>query len=577
MTELPTPPESQPSSHGKEAPLLGVIHKRMQHLYDELKNLQGLAFIDVLLKEMHLELKFEGQGLDRIPAEGPFLVVANHPFGILDGLVLISLIARQRPDFRIVAQAVNEQEHPAREFYLNARLDEFHPDRHAELHGVSTVLRHVREGHPLGIFPSGEVSRFHPQQRKVTDHAWRREVIRLIQFLEVPVIPVHFKGANSVLFQLMSLIHPALSTAAIPSETLKKRNAHLHVSVGSPISPRDYEHLSNTDQLGRYLRARLYALGSNLRVSPFFHLPKPTLSKQQGPRELAAPQPQEDLLAEIQRLGQEHLVCHQQAFEVYQATAREIPTVLQEIGRLRELTFREVGEGTNRARDLDEYDLHYRHLFLWDKEQQQLAGAYRLGLGQEIFLTFGKKGFYTHTLFKMKKGFHPYLRRSIELGRSFILPPYQRQRLSLYLLWKGIYTFLAQHPHYHYLLGPVSISNDYSALSRSFIVAFIQKHYFDEELATLIKARKPFRLQRNKLDIEGLLEGTSNDLKRVDAVISDIEPRHFRLPILLKKYIKQNARILAFNLDPKFNHALDGFMILDVRDLPEATIQGMKR
>ncbi|RMG67545.1 MAG: GNAT family N-acetyltransferase, partial [Bacteroidetes bacterium] len=228
--------------------------------------------------------------------------------------------------------------------------------------------------------------------------------------------------------------------------------------------------------------------------------------------------------------------------------------------------------------DSDEYDLYYWHLFLWDQKASQLAGAYRLGPGDEIMARYGKRGFYLHSLFRMKAAFHPWLAQAVELGRSFVLPDYQRQRLPLFLLWKGIYTFLGRHTQYRYLLGPVSISNDYRPLSRSFIVAFIRRYYFDAELARLVRPRKAFRPARGQADPEALAEGVGNgDLRQADMVLDALEPAHARLPILLKKYIKQNARIIGFNVDPKFNQALDGLIIMDLKDLPVETARGMER
>ena len=264
-------------------------------------------------------------------------------------------------------------------------------------------------------------------------------------------------------------------------------------------------------------------------------------------------------------------------FEVHLAPADQIPHLLREIGRLREVTFRAVGEGTNRALDLDEYDLYYRHLLLWDKSAQRLAGAYRVGLGWEIMDSYGSRGFYTRSLFRMKPGFDPVLRSGVELGRSFIVPDYQRQRMPLFLLWKGILSVLVRSPEARYVLGPVTVSSDYSRYSRALIMAFIRRHYWDAEHAAHIRPRKRFAFEEKRADTDALLEAAGGDVKRLDRILADIEPSQAAAPVLLKKYLHQNARILGFNRDPKFNNALDGLMILDVQDLPVDTVQNLQR
>jgi putative hemolysin len=287
---------------------------------------------------------------------------------------------------------------------------------------------------------------------------------------------------------------------------------------------------------------------------------------------LEHPLPQDILAAEVERLRTEGgLLCAQHHFEVYISEADRIPNILRELGRLREQTFRSVGEGTNRSLDLDAFDPQYQHLFLWDRQAGRIAGAYRLGEGHKLIARQGKSGFYLSTLFHIDDALIPVMERAVELGRSFVCETYQQQRLPLFLLWRGILCFLERHPRYRYLMGPVSISNQYSKISRSLIVAFLRKYCYHEAWAQLVRPRKPFRPVLRKLDFDSLLEGNSCDLRQMDRIIADIEPAHFRLPVLLKKYLKQNARIIGFNIDPAFNQCLDGFMVMDLKDLPELT------
>jgi putative hemolysin len=248
-----------------------------------------------------------------------------------------------------------------------------------------------------------------------------------------------------------------------------------------------------------------------------------------------------------------------------------IPNILKEIGRLREITFREVGEGTNKTIDLDRYDIYYNHLFIWDNVAKMIVGAYRIGKGDEIFYSYGKKGFYVNELFKMKSQIYPVLRRGLELGRSWVRKEYQQKPLPLFLLWKGILKYLLDNPQYQYLYGPVSISNYFSQFSKSLIVNFIYQNHFDSDMAQMVKPRKKFKVDFSQIDAD-ILTASSKSLKNLDALISEIETTHIKVPVLLRQYMALNAKIICFNIDPKFSDCLDGFLVLNLENVPEDMI-----
>jgi putative hemolysin len=247
-----------------------------------------------------------------------------------------------------------------------------------------------------------------------------------------------------------------------------------------------------------------------------------------------------------------------------------------EIARLREITFREVGEGTDLEKDMDEFDLYYHQLFIWDNVKNVLVGGYRVGLGKEIIALYGMKGFYTRTLFKMSKKLLPILNETVELGRSFIVKEYQRKPLSLFLLWKGILYFLLKNETYRYLLGPVSISNQFTKLSQHYIVDFIKRNYFHKELSEFIKPRKPFTPPSLSTDFQILTEEI-HSFVQLDTIIQDIEIYQTRIPVLLKKYLQLGGRIVCFNVDPAFNNSLDGLMMLDLADVPKHRLQSLSK
>ncbi|MFB1023113.1 MAG: lysophospholipid acyltransferase family protein [Vicingaceae bacterium] len=530
------------------------------------------AFIASIFEQLSISIDFEEKELKRIPKSGPFITISNHPFGALDGLVLIFLLTKIRSDFKVIANFLLQQIKPIEDYFIPVNPFESDKIIYSSISGTRTSLKWLQDGHGLGIFPAGEVSSFQKSDFKITDKEWSHSILKLIHKAKVPIIPIYFKGNNSLTFHLLGVIHPSFRTIALPSELVKKKDSRIKVRIGNVVTNDDLIGWKNAKEFGRFLRAKTYSLDSKIESLSYFRQITPA----KKPATIAPPDSLALVIKEISKI--ENYKIHAQGdFNLYLAPAKEIPTILKEIGRLREITFREVGEGTNKPTDLDEFVLYYHHLFLWDKPNLKIVGAYRLGLGQEVYNAFGKNGFYLSSLFKFNKAFHPILQQSIEMGRSFVVKEYQQKRLPLFLLWQGIINFILEHENYHYLVGPVSISNNYSKLSKKLIVAFIRKYYFDTSLAGLIKPKKPFKMKFKNFDSEPLLKSVGDDLKKFDKTIADIEPTHAPVPVLIKKYLKQNAKIIGFNLDPKFNNCIDGFMILDIAKLPKDSIALYKK
>jgi len=276
---------------------------------------------------------------------------------------------------------------------------------------------------------------------------------------------------------------------------------------------------------------------------------------------------------EISKLPPTCLLTARSGFEVYLTTFLQIPNVIKEIGRLRETTFRSVGEGTGKASDIDEFDEYYRNLFIWDTKNKKIVGGYRMGFGTEIFELFDVEHFYIHSLFEIKKEAHSILQKSIELGRSYIVPEYQKGYLPFFLLWRGILSVLVNHPQFQYLIGPVSISKFYSGVSKSLIVEFVKRYFFDKKIANYFKPRTPFQPEVLPIDLDKMLDSfEGQELKNLETFLNSIEPNHVKVPVLLKQYTKLNAKFISFNLDPNFSDALDGLMILDIKNLPQDVI-----
>ncbi|MDR2413805.1 MAG: lysophospholipid acyltransferase family protein [Odoribacteraceae bacterium] len=528
-------------------------------------------FLDSLIQALGVTIEATEEDLQRVPASGPFITISNHPFGGLDGIILAKLLSPVRPGYKVLVDSLLRQLDPVQEYFLGMPS----PDDHdARGFGLREAARHLSGGNPLGVFPAADVSSYQADLNQVEDGEWDAATLRLIKAARVPVVPVYFKGSNSLLFYLLGLIHPVLRGIKLPSELLNRKNRVVKTRIGNPITVDTQDGFHDMVQYGKFLRAKTYLLGSSLEVKKFFLKSQRAMARVEP---VAPESDKETLKKEVESIAADYTLFSMKNYAVYCSPSVKIPNILNEIGRLREITFRAVGEGTNRSIDLDEYDLYYYHLFIWDNEEEQIVGAYRLGKGKEIIDRYGMKGFYIHSLFKMRKEMLPVLYEAIELGRSFIRESYQRKPLPLFVLWKGILYFLLKHPEYRYLIGPVTISGRYTEVSKELIMRFIMANYYDHALARHVFPRSKYQVESNDPKVQVMLDVAREDIAILDKMIGDIEPTSDKLPVLLKKYISLNAKIIGFNIDPKFNMCLDGLLILDIFDVPMRTIESLSK
>ena len=542
----------------------------VNEVFKKAAHLQGEAFIDKILQIIGITIEFDESELNNFPKKGAFLAIANHPYGGIEGLILLKIMCIVRPDSKLMANFLLKKIPNLSDYFIGVNPFET-VENSSSISGIKSTIIQLNSGIPIGIFPAGEVSTYKTKMQKITDRSWHPVVGKLIKRANVPVVPIYFHGNNGLLFNLLSLIHPSLRTAKLPSELFNKQGHIIKLRIGKPVKPSELPFYDSPIKLLDYLRAKTYALGAGLDNEKKIFNPRTIFKIRKKSQEIIAPISVEDLDREIANLT-EFLVCTERNYEVYICSSTAIPTILKEIGRLREVTFREIGEGTNKRTDLDEYDINYNHLFIWDKESKMIVGAYRIGKGAEIFYSMGKRGCYLNELFKIKKQFYPILMKSLELGRSWIRKEYQQKPLPLFLLWKGIVQFLSKNSEYRYLIGPVSISNWFTKLSKSLIVEFIRNNNFDHELSQFVKPRKNFKVDFSKIDKDLLTEG-SKTLKDLDSLISDIEITNMKIPVLLKQYLALNAKIISFNIDPKFSDSLDGFLVLDIETIPNEILK----
>ncbi|MCL2098221.1 MAG: lysophospholipid acyltransferase family protein [Bacteroidales bacterium] len=542
--------------------------KRLNWLYDNgLPKTEGETLSGNLLSLMGTSYSVFEYDKAKIPQKGAAIVVANHPTGAMDGVLLIDLLSSIRPDVKFMTNFLLNYIEGLKPFFIS--VDPFDSASKARnVAGFREALKHLNDGGLLVIFPAGEVATYRKGFRKVGDKPWNESAIKLIRKAKVPVIPLCIEGYNSRLFHLLGKIHPMLRTAMLGREFINKSGKKIAVNIGAPMTPKFLAKFEDIKVYGNYLRANVEYLHKK-RLNWWKRIV--IKSKHVEGEEIIAPVNRKDIKAELEKIGDSNKLFSSNNYELYFTRPEEIPNIMTEIGRLREITFREIGEGSMKCLDTDKYDKYYHQLFIWDTEAEQIAGAYRLGLGDKIVEKYGLRGFYTDTLFRYRPEMRHLMSKTIELGRSFLVSEYQRKPLTLLLLWKGILHVILRHARYNYLLGPVSISGEMNMVSKTLIAKYLEKHYFDKKLAAYIRPITGLKGINAPID-DSLIDGVKS-IEHINKIVLDIERGKFGLPVLPRKYLQLNSRVLGFNVDPDFNHCLDALMLLDLTGIPEETIQ----
>jgi putative hemolysin len=518
-----------------------------------------------------LDVRFVvGGSVDAIPRHGSLLVVANHPFGGVEDLYLYAMLAALRSDVRVLG---NE---------LLSLLPGFAPAvfavdllggrRSAQHNGTALrqAIRWIVDGGALLVFPSGGVATFDSRSRMIVDPAWHPSVARLLRIARAPVVPAYVNGANSALFHAAGLVHRRLRTALLPRELFNKCGRTIPVTIGKPVAPAQIAAIDGDDALCEYLRLHVYTLACAA-------VPAPQAKSRAAPVTAPAAEPLAEvvpgnrLAAEIAALAPAQRLATNNELEVWHVSASQAPWVLQEIGRLRELTFRAVGEGTGRARDLDRYDSYYDQLFIWNRTSGEIVGGYRIGAVDQIYPRYGTRGLYTHTLFEFHRSLLVSLGPALEIGRSFVRAEYQKSFAPLLLLWKGIAAYVAARSRYRVLFGAVSISNDYSTASRALIAGYLRAQHVDRRRARLVRPRNPLPNAGGAR----LVDREAAQIGRLDAletVVASLEPDGKGVPVLLRKYLKLGAQVLGFNVDPALGNSIDVLVAVDLLETDDRVL-----
>lgn len=526
----------------------------------------GVAeFCRFSLNALGIDYALAEQDLHQIPSNGPLVMVANHPFGGLEGIILAEVLLKARTDVRILGNYLLTRI-PALASHI-IPIDPFNPVKaaRANARGLKQALRWVAKGGALLTFPAGEVSHLHLRPIRVEDAAWSPHVAALIVKTKAKIQPVYIHGRNSVLFNLMGLLHPSLRTAMLPREMVWKKSSCIQMTMGSPMGWRKLADHSSHQAAAGFLRTSTYFLKHrNARQGSILPIANIGKNKTKKKQPIIAPVPKSRLLHEIESLSPEHRLVDQKTYTVYLTTSKQSPEIMREIGRLREASFRDVGEGTGRSLDIDRFDGHYQQLLLWNHATKEIVGAYRIGQADRLFREKGPNALYSSTLFNYKPLFLNHMDHALELGRSFIQTAYQKKFGCLSILWRGIGEFVVRHPQYRYLFGPVSISRNYHTISRNLMVEFLSRNALDLNMSRMVKARRPVKLSRSAKRIPPTGMWEKGTLENISMLISEIEQDNKGVPTLIKHYLKLNGQFLAFNLDKEFADVIDGLIWVDL-------------
>ena len=547
-----TYPELKNTKHSKT---LVKVLKKLLHEQDfnrfieKNRHLRGFAFLDKLLRHFQFSYQVSPESYDNIPSEGRLLIVANHPIGTLDGLALLKLIRSVRPDVRVVANRVLMHMQPLESVFLP--VDVLSTKKSHKV-AYKAMLDALEKEQALIIFPAGEVSRITP--KGVQDGEWQKGFVKLAKKAQCPVLPVHIKARNSPVFYLASMLYKPVGTLLLAHEMFNKQQQEIKIRIGAPIPYSAFasSELSNK-ALCRQFKKHVMNLGKKKKSRKSLFDTVETVIHPVDSKALKKALFKSRLLGETRDNKKIFLYQYQD----------DCP-VIREIARLRELTFRTVEEGTGMSLDMDQYDIYYSHLVLWDDNDLEIVGSYRIGEGKRIMEVHGVEGFYTHTLFDFSDEFIQLLPESIELGRSFVQPRYWGQR-SLDYLWYGIGAYLREQGNVKYLFGPVSISNAYPQQAKEVIISFYQQQFgVDKKLAS---ARKPFIVSENFTQFAA--QEFRQDYKTSFKILSsELKKLGVKVPTLYKQYVElcddKGCRFIDFNIDPEFNDCIDSLIMVDL-------------
>ncbi|GAB2990690.1 bifunctional ornithine lipid synthase OlsF [Psychrosphaera aestuarii] len=530
-----------------------IFHEReFQRFEASYPHLKGLDFVEQALEFFEFDYSANEREIRNIPTSGKVVAIANHPIGSLDGLVLLKLLSKVRKDVKVVANELLWAIEPLRPMLLPVNNM---GGRNAK-ENMAAIEQHLTDGGALLIFPAGEVSRL--SATGIKDGNWRSGFLRFAKKTNSDILPIHVDGKNSAFFYGLSMLAKPLSTIWLVHEMFKQHDQELRLRIGAVIKPSTYNNIPiDNKRLIKLFKKHVYALNKRRSVPEFS-------SRLESIAHPEMPSAVREELKQSQRLGEttdgKQIYC-------FQPKHTDSSSVMRELGRLREFTFRTVGEGTGKIRDFDSYDWFYDHVILWDDNQLEIVGAYRMVSLKKVFAHHSDIGLYSQTLFNLEGMPESVRLKTLELGRSFIQPKYWGKR-SLDYLWQGVGAYLKNNRDIQYLMGPVTISNELPSDCKASLIRFYKMHFGGP--LHWVQPKNPYILSESVgLQYEGL--DVVTDFVALKAFMKS---KQQTIPTLFKQYTElcddNGTQFLGFNIDPDFADCIDGFVFIDINQMKPA-------
>jgi putative hemolysin len=526
--------------------------REINTIIDKFNDKFGIDFIDELFEHLDISYTVSAKDKLKIPSEGKLLIVSNHPLGGVDGLILLKLISEIRTDIKIIVNNILLNIDNLKEYFIPFDLFSGKTQRT----NVEQIYSCLNNNEAIIVFPAGEVSRFYPTG--IGDAAWRKSILQIAKKHRVPVLPVFVHARNSLFFYIVSLFNKKLSMFLLPREVFNKKNKSFNVSIGHHIPSEAFENrYHKTNVQIKLLKKHVYLIGKGKKG--VFEVEKNVIHPVS--RKTIKQQLEKNIL----------LGLTSDRKKIFLIDSFSAPDVLKEISRLREITFRKVSEGTGKKMDLDKYDSYYKHIVLWDEDELEIVGSYRIGIGKIIMQTLGVSGFYTSELFFHSSKLQNILLHSAELGRSFVQYKYWNTS-ALDYLWQGIGVFLRDNPQIKYLFGGVSLSKNYSEEAKKNIIYFFNKWFGDN--TSLSTAKNKFTIpSADMAELKSIY--SSNDFKSEMITLKNLlKHLGYSIPTLYKQYAElceqDGIKFIDFCIDPDFNNCVDSLILVDVSKIKES-------
>ncbi len=528
-----------------------IVHEDSINDFLEINShLNGFEFVDAVLDYFNFDYTVSSNDIQNIPSSGKVVIIANHPLGGLDALCLLKLIKTVRADVKIIANDFLNDITALDSILLP--INNFKAKQNKS--NIKRIYESLAKEEALIIFPAGEVSRI--SAKGVKDSTWSKGFLNFAKHNNAPILPIFIDAKNSKVFYTLSILNKTFSSLLLSNEMFKKQSKNINIKIGKIIA--------NENIIPKGLDKEYLV---NLYKKHLYSLKKGTKSYFINQNSIAHPEKKEELIKELKEA--EEIGETNDGKKIYLYSYKKDSVILKELGRLREISFRKVGEGSNKKRDTDKYDIYYEHIILWDKEDLEIVGSYRIGNGKYINENFGVSGFYSNTLFTFNNEIVPYLNDSIELGRSFIQPKYWGTR-ALDYLWYGIGAYLKTRPNIKYMFGALTLSNSFSNISKDMLI-YYYSHYFTDSM-NFVSPKLPYTYASNISFLKDLyiLNDRKKDFRTLKSTLNNLG---LSIPTLYKQYTNlcqdKGINFYGFNIDESFSNCIDGFIFVEVAKIKE--------